>query len=58
MEKKVIRLLQDDCSAYSIEGKNGSTHEVDADLAARMISSGHATVAVTETKETKTTTKK
>lgn len=39
-----IKLLQDDCSAYKIEGKNGSTHEVTPQLAERMVASGHAVI--------------
>ena len=39
-----MRLLQDDCSGYNIEGKNGSTHEIDSELAERMIASGHAAI--------------
>ena len=51
-DKKIkVRLLQDDCSAYSVVGKNGETHEIDSALAERMISSGHATTIVEEKKK-------
>jgi hypothetical protein len=47
-----IRLLQDDCSAYFITGKNGDTIEVDPALAERMIASGHATLSAQPKEQT------
>jgi hypothetical protein len=44
-----IKLLQNDSLAYEIRGAKGETHEVAPELAARMISSGHAVLIKPET---------
>jgi len=48
-QKVKVRLLQDDCMAYAVVGKNGETHEIDEALAKRMISSGHAALITDKT---------
>jgi hypothetical protein len=51
--KAKVRILQDDCEGYGLyETKNGATIEIDSDLAARMVQSGHAVIETAEAKPT------
>jgi hypothetical protein len=52
-----IRIIIDDgADAYGLQGRNGTIlHDIDADLAHRMVDSGHAVIVDTILKHTTTT---